>query len=542
MDPFALKFDRFGSLFVDYTPILPSSTLVKDFVLDASTASDSSLLFAIQQPDTTYFVSLSPSGSVDSTAFGGTPLNLPVTLHGVSSRFSATSLGTVVVTTHKTIKGHADGVSFLSSTTTRIAIARSSDFPPLLPPSMSAVALSRSSSNFYVLGNAFVNISESTPAVYALDLQSPTSGSLILSTGPRNTTQSVSISLFVNPTQAFYLAQRRLRDGRAELVIERHLSSGILDMEFSQNGTLTTMKAIISMKMTNADARPDGEVFCAGGTYAGLLWIAVFNSSGQLKISYEATLDRDLSLSSIQAVERYSSGFFVLVTAENDTSSILVVLNSNLLIVDQVVFANSQLGCMVLVPDLGYLYLAGTARPAEGTSAVYRLFFSNFSTDPSWSTGLSLGNDSTVELSSLWWDPRRFRLVGMGSASTINTISRVFFVTIHPMTSQIDCSHIYRGGLRRLFPVEDGLIETASIPGAYASLLRSSISSAIRVVGENALDQCVAECGDGVADLSEECDDGNQRSGDGCSSFCRVEVGWSCVHEGIGCRPKVQAG
>lgn len=38
-------------------------------------------------------------------------------------------------------------------------------------------------------------------------------------------------------------------------------------------------------------------------------------------------------------------------------------------------------------------------------------------------------------------------------------------------------------------------------------------------------------CGDGVLDtgLSEQCDDGNPGSGDGCSNLCQVESGWECT-------------
>jgi len=35
-------------------------------------------------------------------------------------------------------------------------------------------------------------------------------------------------------------------------------------------------------------------------------------------------------------------------------------------------------------------------------------------------------------------------------------------------------------------------------------------------------------CGDGVRDLDEQCDDWNERNGDGCDSQCRVEDGWQC--------------
>ncbi|WP_045118909.1 DUF4215 domain-containing protein [Haliangium ochraceum] len=40
----------------------------------------------------------------------------------------------------------------------------------------------------------------------------------------------------------------------------------------------------------------------------------------------------------------------------------------------------------------------------------------------------------------------------------------------------------------------------------------------------NILCQVVFDCGNGVVDLSEECDDGNRHSGDGCSAQCRYEV------------------
>ncbi len=36
-------------------------------------------------------------------------------------------------------------------------------------------------------------------------------------------------------------------------------------------------------------------------------------------------------------------------------------------------------------------------------------------------------------------------------------------------------------------------------------------------------------CGNGVVELGEDCDDGNTNSGDGCSSTCNSESGWSCT-------------
>ena len=40
---------------------------------------------------------------------------------------------------------------------------------------------------------------------------------------------------------------------------------------------------------------------------------------------------------------------------------------------------------------------------------------------------------------------------------------------------------------------------------------------------------CVAVCGDARNAASEECDDGNLISGDGCSKYCQVERGWACL-------------
>ncbi len=38
-------------------------------------------------------------------------------------------------------------------------------------------------------------------------------------------------------------------------------------------------------------------------------------------------------------------------------------------------------------------------------------------------------------------------------------------------------------------------------------------------------------CGDGIIDAGETCDDGDMQDGDGCSSVCQVESGWTCDGE-----------
>jgi len=39
---------------------------------------------------------------------------------------------------------------------------------------------------------------------------------------------------------------------------------------------------------------------------------------------------------------------------------------------------------------------------------------------------------------------------------------------------------------------------------------------------------CRSQCGDGIRFADEDCDDGNQRNGDGCSDLCTVEIGFTC--------------
>ncbi len=41
--------------------------------------------------------------------------------------------------------------------------------------------------------------------------------------------------------------------------------------------------------------------------------------------------------------------------------------------------------------------------------------------------------------------------------------------------------------------------------------------------------RCIQGCGDGTIDNQEECDDGDNVSGDGCSATCEVEDGYTCT-------------
>jgi cysteine-rich repeat protein len=48
---------------------------------------------------------------------------------------------------------------------------------------------------------------------------------------------------------------------------------------------------------------------------------------------------------------------------------------------------------------------------------------------------------------------------------------------------------------------------------------------------------CATVCGDGIVAGGEACDDGNVAGGDGCSATCVAETGWTCGGEPSACAP-----
>ena len=55
-------------------------------------------------------------------------------------------------------------------------------------------------------------------------------------------------------------------------------------------------------------------------------------------------------------------------------------------------------------------------------------------------------------------------------------------------------------------------------------------------------DACILTCGDGIVFDDEECDDGNNLDGDGCSKDCKVEAGYVCPVAGQACKIKEYCG
>ncbi len=50
---------------------------------------------------------------------------------------------------------------------------------------------------------------------------------------------------------------------------------------------------------------------------------------------------------------------------------------------------------------------------------------------------------------------------------------------------------------------------------------------------------CIPKCGDKKKNGYEQCDDGNSKSGDGCSSSCLLEPGYVCVALGTPCKKAI---
>lgn len=67
-----------------------------------------------------------------------------------------------------------------------------------------------------------------------------------------------------------------------------------------------------------------------------------------------------------------------------------------------------------------------------------------------------------------------------------------------------------------------------SLAGLFGASSGGAVDRAIDLQAVRRLFFALAECGNGFLDAGEECDDGNFGNGDGCSTFCEIEDGFSC--------------
>ena len=73
------------------------------------------------------------------------------------------------------------------------------------------------------------------------------------------------------------------------------------------------------------------------------------------------------------------------------------------------------------------------------------------------------------------------------------------------------------------FSDHDGCSATCTVEGGWRCSGQPSV--------------CTLECGDGLLDAGELCDDGDRTAGDGCSAACTVENGFECSGEPSTCAP-----
>lgn len=85
---------------------------------------------------------------------------------------------------------------------------------------------------------------------------------------------------------------------------------------------------------------------------------------------------------------------------------------------------------------------------------------------------------------------------------------------------------------------DGGALPTATVTNGGVVLTTTGGS-----LGPVTMEPPTANCGDGVLDDDEACDDGNKDSGDGCGSNCRyLEPGYVCPDPGQPCRPIAKCG
>ena len=89
---------------------------------------------------------------------------------------------------------------------------------------------------------------------------------------------------------------------------------------------------------------------------------------------------------------------------------------------------------------------------------------------------------------------------------------------------------------------EDGRAVSDSLLASDAPVIRNDAAS-VKPDGLTLPDSLLpaerpqgGHCGDGTMQRSEECDDGNTESGDGCNRICQVEANWICPEEGKPCK------
>ncbi|MBN2015545.1 DUF4215 domain-containing protein [Candidatus Dojkabacteria bacterium] len=87
----------------------------------------------------------------------------------------------------------------------------------------------------------------------------------------------------------------------------------------------------------------------------------------------------------------------------------------------------------------------------------------------------------------------------------------------------------------RVIIIESRCTSDYCVDGYCCDTLCNGVNEACDVPGSEGTCTSTFNCGDGVIQIDEECDDGGTGGGDGCSSVCTIESGWNCSSEPSSC-------
>jgi cysteine-rich repeat protein len=337
------------------------------------------------------------------------------------------------------------------------------------------------------------------------------------------------------------------------VLLEKRFSNGSADSTF---GVKSVFNDTIPVRSPRARILRSGSILVVGiaGDWTGL-WITLLGPAGA-PLSQERFVSLSLpdanGPSSIGEIIETSNGT-VFVIGAWDFGSSSITSRGFILQLDTLatpirflqpgaspVFQDYTFDAGLAVPGLdGVLFVAGWARVGSSPRliAISRISTAMGDLDSSWfSNGSFVLSDHAAgagSISKLLFDDSTSKIVAVGSSSQRLTHSRVTIIRIDPISGRLDC--LGANGLFRGSVSVAGVTDAIMIGG---SCIVSSGSRTTMKLEKYALDGaavCGCTCGNSFVENGETCDDGNLVDGDGCSSSCQIESGWTCPFSGTNC-------
>jgi cysteine-rich repeat protein len=141
-------------------------------------------------------------------------------------------------------------------------------------------------------------------------------------------------------------------------------------------------------------------------------------------------------------------------------------------------------------------------------------------------------------LQRLAWDAVNSRVIAVGVSSQNTSTQRVAIFRFDPRTAQLDCFGQSGNVLRRDLAgrgVVDAYVSDYWVGSRIVVATNNEMNLQILRYFASGPTSCRSVCGNGLLEDSESCDDGNRKSGDGCSPECATEAGFACPNPGFPC-------